>query len=682
MANVNSLSQHADISVNASTPNTCDSNPFDLLMATCASCGAADTKLFEFNSNRYCFSCLFAMWERNDISDDDVDALIDKYPDDLARCTECNKLVLISDSTECDSEYYCDDCRDEYLTCCSECGDVIRADEAFSDDYGQQYCEYCFDRFFTTCHECGAVVRHEDAMSVHYYDGEHDVCDRCVSDVAWHCDDCDEIFAWSYAGPYRTADSTYICEDCYSDNYSTCSCCGEIYPEEYISWSDDAHDYICDNCRSRNSRRLMHDYSYKPEPTPRTRKGNQAACEQVTDLLLGVENEADKGRSLNDCLSKIVEIAGDKGVYIKHDSSLECGFEIVTAPSTLDYHMYEMPWRGICSTAIKYGFKSHDARTCGLHVHVGNYQLGDSPEERKRTQSRILVLVDRLWDRLVYFSRRKDYQLERWAKRPCVVRFGVPYHSESAVYDAASVRYQRGDRYYAVNLLANCGETTEFRMFNGTLKRNTIIATLQLVNNLCLYAKTHTMTECCSASFDDIVKFKEFKELNTYLAEQSIDSIDAPAVAINEDPNADTQGEASFNRDEADFNRFLRQMGYRPLDEVVHSNADLVAGLNVIIGQVSSAEDCFHLMGRSARIVEYGEVSSALSVRGYTSGHNLDGQLDDNSGWWVRNEFIWTHCYCCAPSADCDTCPCTIGYDLCTFSQDLDGTYHCELRND
>ena len=74
------------------------------------------------------------------------------------------------------------------------------------------------------------------------------------------------------------------------------------------------------------------------------------------------------------------------------------------------------------------------------------------------------------------FSRRSRIQLERWA-----ARYGYKEQPKD-ILDHAKKGYH-GGRYTCVNL--QNADTIEFRIFRGTLKYNTFIATLQLVNQVC-----------------------------------------------------------------------------------------------------------------------------------------------------------------------------------------------------
>jgi len=141
---------------------------------------------------------------------------------------------------------------------------------------------------------------------------------------------------------------------------------------------------------------------------------------------------------------------------------------------SLEYHRKEMPWREIISQALELGYTSHKARTCGLHVHVNRSSLGNNYEEQENTIARILFLVENYWYELLKFSRRTQEQMDHWASR-----YGRKDDPKSVLRSAK----RSGDRYTCVNLTPDY--TIEFRMFRGTLKYNTLIATLQLVNRIC-----------------------------------------------------------------------------------------------------------------------------------------------------------------------------------------------------
>ena len=75
-------------------------------------------------------------------------------------------------------------------------------------------------------------------------------------------------------------------------------------------------------------------------------------------------------------------------------------------------------------------------------------------------------------------------------------------------------------RYVAINL---CNyHTIEFRLFRGTLKYNTLIATLQLVNRICELAVSMTDNEIAKLSWSEFVSSITEMELIQYLKERSL----------------------------------------------------------------------------------------------------------------------------------------------------------------
>ena len=95
-------------------------------------------------------------------------------------------------------------------------------------------------------------------------------------------------------------------------------------------------------------------------------------------LYMGVEPEIDGAGESDSNARRLLNAVNGEGelVYCKHDGSLDDGFEIVTHPMTLAFHQTRMPWRIILQEAIDMGYSSHQACTCGLHVHVNRDAFG------------------------------------------------------------------------------------------------------------------------------------------------------------------------------------------------------------------------------------------------------------------------------------------------------------------
>ena len=82
------------------------------------------------------------------------------------------------------------------------------------------------------------------------------------------------------------------------------------------------------------------------------------------------------------------------------------------------------------------------------------------------------------------------------------------------------VKKGAGSRYTCVNL-TNC-DTIEFRMFRGTLKPNTLLATLQMVDHICDAAIFMSDEELWSLSWGSFVSGIKEPELIQYLKERNL----------------------------------------------------------------------------------------------------------------------------------------------------------------
>lgn len=343
------------------------------------------------------------------------------------------------------------------------------------------------------CEHCGATVSIDE---LNCFDGR-ELCDECFEDETVVCSRCGERI-WADTA----ADSDIVlCQDCYDDYYTTCEHCGRTIPLDDAYYPDDEEDTpYCYNCYERlQQNEYIHDYNFKPSPI----------FYGDSDRYFGVELEIDAGGHSDTNAGKIAGIANqsEKLVYIKHDGSLDEGMEIVTHPMTLDFHMNKMPWQDVMEKAVSLGYKSHKTKTCGLHVHVNRTAFGDDDTDQEFCISRILFFVERFWQELLKFSRRTEYQINRWA-----ARYGIKDNPKATLDNAK--KHNLG-RYTCVNLTNY--STIEFRIFRGTLKYNTLIATLQLVNRICDLATRLTDEEMTSLNWCDFVAGITEPELIEYL---------------------------------------------------------------------------------------------------------------------------------------------------------------------
>lgn len=429
-------------------------------------------------------------------------------------CENCGCVIPEGEENEIwDGHYICDDCKDDYYYC-EDCKKYVPADDSIGIGDGNGHCaKYvcpdCVDDY-PICVECGEHILPEGLVDTGC-DGDP-LCKCCAGcSFSWNrCEDCDE-----YHNDCVEIDDEWYCQDC-AENHSHYGC-NDSENSEYVN-----------------------NYSYKPCP-----KFHSVVEESDNSALyMGVELEIDSDDADTDaieCAEDLHDIDYNTDFYyLKHDGSLnKPGIEIVTHPCTLAYHMARFPWEVIVGTARSNGYSSHDIGTCGLHVHVNRDALGDDSDAQDLTIAKIVIMMDKLWDYLVKFSRRNYDQLH-WARKmdASINEMDTEEEAVEKTKAAASAGMTtRDERYHALNLQNM--NTIEFRLFRGTLKLNTIMATLQFVDGMCRYAMAHTVKECLATSWMDLANSIDYAEFQQYLRERDLTDDEQPEQDDDDDADED-----------------------------------------------------------------------------------------------------------------------------------------------
>jgi hypothetical protein len=310
------------------------------------------------------------------------------------------------------------------------------------------------------CSHCGAALTDETSHTF----GEQIFCETCLVTLTSVCENCGERI-WN---DNAEGDEHHIlCVHCYDNYYTNCERCGRlIHNDDAYYYDDDDYPY-CPSCYHEMEKSIIKSYNYKPEPV----------FYGSGSLFMGVELEIDKGGENHDNAELILNVAnkGETRLYAKHDGSIDYGFELVSNPMTLDYHLNKMNWREVCERALDLGYRSHQTNTCGLHIHVNRSAFGENYQMQDEAIGRVVYFVENHWNELLKFSRRTEANINRWASR-----YGISTTAKDT-YKKAKDRCM--GRYVAVNLENH--NTIEFRIFRGTLNYATFVATLQLIDEIC-----------------------------------------------------------------------------------------------------------------------------------------------------------------------------------------------------
>ncbi|GIF47504.1 hypothetical protein Afe04nite_20430 [Asanoa ferruginea] len=256
-----------------------------------------------------------------------------------------------------------------------------------------------------TCRRCRATtpVAHTQATAR----GSR-ICDTCLDSFYWRCDSCD---GWN-------RDGDRCGNHCQEDPDDSCDC------------------GYCSDCSPDDDRYPVHSYDYKPRPIFRG----------TGPLFLGAEIEIETPYNAYNSSAKLAaNHLGDLG-YLKNDSSIGHGFEIVTHPMSYRWAIANFPWQMLTDLAAA-GCDTTDAT--GIHVHLSRAGF-TSPCHTYR------------WMKFIYRNQRHVTRLagrssEQWA--------AFTSYDRSAAKD-----YAKGacsERYRAIN--TGNPDTFELRVFASSL---------------------------------------------------------------------------------------------------------------------------------------------------------------------------------------------------------------------
>ena len=351
------------------------------------------------------------------------------------------------------------------------------------------------------CSCCGSIIDDEN-----YYEVEDRViCEDCYNNRTFTCDCCGERYFSD--NDYGDSD-TLICRTCYENEYHRCERCNRLIHDDDTNWHGD-YPY-CESCYDDICDDFINEYSYKPDPIFHR-------CPNEEKIrYYGVELEIDKGGKDDGNAEVLYNIANsdEENLYIKSDSSLSDGMELVSHPCSLQYHKTEFPWADVMKKAVSMYYRSHNTNTCGLHIHIGREALGETVEEQEEVISRIMFFFESHWNEMFNFSRRSEYAVEHWASR-----YGYKEKPKDILEDA---KKNRKGRYACVNITNY--DTIEIRLFRGTLKYNTFIAAIEMVDLICENAIRLSDTAIQKQSWNEFVILipESYQELIRYLKERRL----------------------------------------------------------------------------------------------------------------------------------------------------------------
>ena len=353
--------------------------------------------------------------------------------------------VTLTMSEEMFSEYFC---------FCKDCGELLFIRDAVRIE-GEYFCSECT----TSCDICGRYLRRRDAYQA--VDSDYDYCEHCYNNETYRCADCGSRFR--YEDDLREVEGCWYCDDCYE-----------------------------------NHRPIISDYHTMKEYSNIVFYGN---ADRREELHIGCEIETDSDHRVNRerIAGGVKDILGDF-VNIENDGSLNYGFEIITHPATLNYHLSMMPkYQDAFEYLIDNDMRGHDISTTGMHYHIDRRYFGSKEDS---SIAKLMYLMEKFNREFKTFARRTDAQCADWCRSRKQTYNGKAGWIKQAVMESKEyTSYQQ--RYYNINLTN--ANTIEIRLWKSTHNPQTFEATLKFTARLAQLCRDTRAVDLAKFTFEDLL---------------------------------------------------------------------------------------------------------------------------------------------------------------------------------
>lgn len=312
------------------------------------------------------------------------------------------------------------------------------------------YCPECWAHMTFKCPVCSQVTPTGSSVSVvKKIVGmrTQKICVDCRNEHYKKCGHCGYWF--EKATPFtETVNGRQICQFCVQSRYFTCANCSGLENREHL-YDVGGGRHFCRNCYQQYQGYWIANHSFKVAGKPLGRGPH----------FMGVELEVECSSLYdpNQQAEYVTKLL--KGfVVCKADGSLSHGFEIVTVPADLDTHRtLWLPFFEELPPKIK----SYSTDTCGLHVHCSRAPLS------ALTIGKCLVFMTHANNKR-FIETIAGRTANRWS------RFKDKHYTDSL--------RNPEDKYEALNLIPK--DTIEFRIFRGTLRRESLFKAIEFCDAL------------------------------------------------------------------------------------------------------------------------------------------------------------------------------------------------------
>lgn len=343
---------------------------------------------------------------------------------------------------------------------CNICGKKLGQWEisACEKNKVEYMCYFCLDRKYNICDSCGMIVSEKELNYVDFSE-------------------------------------MWLCNDCYKKSVIKCNICGMSAIKSHgkyiknnimISSNEEGSIFLCNDCYNEVSDIKL--WYYEPHKW----QFYKMEYEQ-NPLYFGIELEYDsKYERANKfkVASTLSEIFKDK-VFFKIDKSLSAkGIELVSHPSSIDYHIEEMKWE-----------KAFNVLKSAKYFELGGFHITVAISDLDH-KVRIVQFFEKYWDYIIILSGREKYEIKKW----CDKYYTLDYNEIKEIIN----EYKK---YKAVNIKHN--GLVEFRIFKATLFKDRFNMILEFIYNIIKY--TQEEKDILSKNLDDFIDWCNKKGKSKYI---------------------------------------------------------------------------------------------------------------------------------------------------------------------
>ena len=323
-------------------------------------------------------------------------------------------------------------------------------------------CEKCMVEYYINCTNCGKLHKKNESKKAKGHNNiDITICSRCYAQYYRECSVCHTHFERDNTHSYN---ETIFCKPCFEKSYHQCTYCSAVHPTTMVFRTIRLTQKVCDNCYKYCGQ--IETYEVKPklefQGKPPHYYGIELECELENGEKLQRGAKADE----------VLKLLGDDFAILKEDGSLRCGFEICTQPASKDEHLirWDNFFNNLPNNLVS--FNSANAN-CGLHIHCSKKPLS------LLTIAKVVVFVN---------DEKNQSFIETIAGRKSNNYFQISKKKHSTVIRIPKGQLSRSNRYEAVNLVNT--DTIEFRMFKGTLKRESFFKAIEFCDAIIHFCMT------------------------------------------------------------------------------------------------------------------------------------------------------------------------------------------------